>query len=149
MRRAGVTYRDYSTPSSADVLVNAFRRYLGVTARKTKETGFAKAASVVEDDATSSPYHDDLPRELLLDRYQSHTKTCNICSAELKSCQEQLGRWETAQVALVGATGASTAAVVAALFTAARSGAFSVTPSSLWMTTATWMSTLFWIVGGC
>lgn len=103
MEREGLTYRDYET-SSADVLVNAFRRYLQSAVELTRKAGKDKMA-----DAAASPhgYDSPLPRSQMLDRYESHTKNCNICAPALAEKQSKKGRLSTAQAILLGSVGAS------------------------------------------
>lgn len=114
MRRSTLTYRDYSTPSSADVLLNAFRRYIDVAARKSKEAGRASAAHAVSFQ-NGAAYSDDSPRSHLLDRYSSHTEHCSICATALEKCERQKRIFETVRIALVGASGAMSFGLVSAL----------------------------------
>ena len=46
MRRNNLSYRDYSTPNSADILLNAYRRYLDLVVKKTEESGQAHISSL-------------------------------------------------------------------------------------------------------
>lgn len=123
MRRKSLSYRDYSTPSSCDVLLNSFRRYLDSAARLAMEqsesddpAGIGKAAATaVSFEGTGNGYSDSLPREELLDRYNSHTKHCAICSAELERCERKRSVYQTAKTALTGAGGASTVALLVGL----------------------------------
>jgi len=106
MQRLGLNYKDYHTPAAADVMVNAFRRYNDVACKRT--AAIAGLESMAE--AAMPPpgsYKDNLPRSQMLDRYESHTKNCKICSAALKSAQQKQKRLQIVQTALIGATGVS------------------------------------------
>ena len=126
MERMGLTYRDYDTPTPADVLVNAFRRYL--TTASTKTTAMtvpttdksknlreiARAALPSSDfdlngnsTTTGRLYDDDLPRSVMLDRYESHTKNCPACRDALAKGQRKDRRLETLQTVMTGAIGAT------------------------------------------
>lgn len=109
MRRSSLTYKDYHTPTSADILVNAFRRWLDKAADVSRDAGDAQAARAATgyDSMERSVYKDDRPRAELLDRYASHTVNCNICKTALKSLEEKRERLSLVSTALVGATGAS------------------------------------------
>lgn len=122
MRRSGLTFREYSTPSSADVLLNAYRRYLDAAAARAiaaDKDGSSSNIGTSAADAVSyqsnEAYGDNVPRSQLLDRYTSHTANCAICSAELAKCEKSRKICETIQTALVGACGASLAAITASL----------------------------------
>jgi pheophorbide a oxygenase len=129
MQRKGLTYRDYDTPTPADVLVNAFRRYLTVAATKTV-TGSSSVPTAIttagsnnlrdiaqaalpficdfgDGVVTRRPYEDNLPRSVLLDRYDSHTKNCPVCREALESGQRTERRLQTLQTVMTGAIGAS------------------------------------------
>ncbi|KAL7529937.1 hypothetical protein ACHAWF_003165 [Thalassiosira exigua] len=111
MKSAGLSYRDYSTPSSADVLLNAYRRFLDRAARRTREElgrdGKAVADAVTGDGA----YGDDgIDRSVLLDRYNTHTKHCPICLSALRKARRRRARAEAIGAASRGAAGASAAA---------------------------------------
>lgn len=107
MRQSGLTYRDYSTPSSADVLLNAYRRYLDAAVQKSGER-----LSELEE-LTAAQYPDNEPRSVLLDRYESHTKHCSICQSALQKEQRLQQRFGILQTCLLGSTGASCSAIVA------------------------------------
>jgi len=107
MRRANhSTYKDYHTPTSADLLVNAFRRWLGKAVEVTRAAGHKGAASAAAGDGDNT-YNDNRPRAELLDRYASHTATCNICQTALKSLKQKRDRLSLLSTTLIGATGAS------------------------------------------
>lgn len=106
MQGSSLTYRDYSTPASSDILLNAYRRYMDqvamITATGDDDNGSQRASmaqSVVGYDVTSGkdgdgnspaydPY-DTIPRSILLDRYDSHTKHCPVCMAGLKAVRRK------------------------------------------------------------
>ena len=111
MHENDLTFRDYSTPSSSDVLLNAYRRYLD-TAAKLSTKAAAKAVSY----QSGAAYGSDISRSEMLDRYNSHTKNCNVCLQEMKRNEKQRDVVTICKTALVGAGGASTAALIAALF---------------------------------
>jgi phenylpropionate dioxygenase-like ring-hydroxylating dioxygenase large terminal subunit len=108
MRRRGLTYKDYSTPTSADLMVNAYRRYLNKVAMITKEAGQDNAANVVVSRVGTDNgdfYIDTNDRPKLLDRYESHTKNCPVCSKNLEKSQRSYKRWNVIQTAFVGTAG--------------------------------------------
>ncbi len=104
MKQAGLSFRDYSTPSSADALLNAYRRLIDTIASKTRETGLEDIADAV---VGSAEYGDDAPRSEMLDRYNTHTVNCPTCSTALKKTQAKKRRNKVLQTTLQGATGAS------------------------------------------
>ena len=106
MKDAGLTFRDYSTPSSADVLLNAYRRFLDAAARRTRDADLRSSAEAV---VGISQYGDDLERAIMLDRYESHTKDCPICSSALEQTRQNLSRVRRLQTFSQGAVGASVA----------------------------------------
>ena len=117
MYRNNLTFRDYFTPTSADILVNMFRRYLEAATKKSMDNGStsaALAASGANNNSSShvSIYKDNLQRSDMLERYNSHTKTCKICSAEVKKLERKRELVEFLQSVLQGSTGASLALAV-------------------------------------
>lgn len=110
MHENDLTFRDYSTPSSSDVLLNAFRRYLDSAAKLSTK---AAAKSVSYQDTAA--YGGDISRSEMLDRYNSHTKFCNVCLQDMKRSEKKRDVVNICKTALVGAGGASTAALIAAL----------------------------------
>eukprot|EP00986_Skeletonema_menzelii_P001467 scaffold387_cov136-Skeletonema_menzelii.AAC.10 len=110
MHENDLTFRDYSTPSSSDVLLNAYRRYLDTSA-KLSTTSAAKTVSYQD----GSAYAGGIARSEMLDRYNSHTKNCNVCLQEMERNEKQRDAVNICKTALVGAGGASTAALIAAL----------------------------------
>ncbi|KAL7546528.1 hypothetical protein ACHAWF_009940, partial [Thalassiosira exigua] len=107
MRRAKLTYKDYRTPTSADLLVNAFRRWLDKAAEATRSAGEEREADAATGGRDGSAYDDVRPRAALLDRYASHTAHCKICLAALDGLRAERDRLSLLHTALVGATGAS------------------------------------------
>jgi len=105
MRRANATYKDYNTPASADIMVNAFRRWLSKAAEVTREVGETNAASTALGDSVDT-YKDNRPRSELLDRYASHTAKCQICLSALKDLQHKRNRLSMLSTTLNGAIGA-------------------------------------------
>ncbi|CAB9530575.1 Pheophorbide a oxygenase [Seminavis robusta] len=121
MKQAKKSYQDYSTPSSADILLNAYRRWLDQVAQKTRANGLdAVSQSVVGSNAYAAD--DDTARSLLLDRYNTHTKDCPLCLASLQKKRRQNARLQVLQTALQGATGASMTLFLVALAAAQASG---------------------------
>lgn len=104
MQRAGLTYRDYATPASTDILVNAFRRYLEAASAKTEDQTMVESANPSKHGYDAS----NMPRSVALDRYESHTKLCKICSKALEDRQKKQKRLSVLQSGLTGAAGAST-----------------------------------------
>ncbi len=128
-----LTFRDYSTPSSSDVLLNAYRRYLDSAAKLSTK---AAAKSVSYQNAAA--YGNDITRSEMLDRYNSHTKFCNICLQDMERAEKKRDIVNICKTALVGAGGASTAALIAALLpgkalskTVARAAVMSILASFL------------------
>jgi hypothetical protein len=124
MKEAGLSFRDYSTPSSADALLNAYRRFIDATASKTRDTGLDKIANAV---VGSGEYGDDAPRSEMLDRYNTHTVNCPICLTALRQTRAKKTRVKVLQTALQGATGASLTAL-AMLVAVTRVATVSLTP---------------------
>jgi pheophorbide a oxygenase len=110
MHESGLTFRDYSTPSSSDILLNSYRRYLD-SAAKLSTKAAAKTVSYQSGDA----YAGGILRSEMLDRYNSHTKNCKVCLQEMERNEKQRGLVNICKTALVGAGGASTAALIATL----------------------------------
>ena len=114
MQRANLSYKDYTTPTSSDILVNAFRRYLNIVCNTTRSLGLDNMVDAVMP-PVGNGYNDNLPRSLMLDRYESHTKHCTECMASLQALQATKKRLKTLQTALIGATGASTVTFITSL----------------------------------
>mmetsp|Transcript_17413 Transcript_17413/g.31489 ORF Transcript_17413/g.31489 Transcript_17413/m.31489 type:complete len:409 (+) Transcript_17413:3-1229(+) len=114
MQSSGQTFRQYSTPTAADVLLNSYRRYLDAAAKLSIERSGSNAAAESVS-FIGSAYRDDMPRSVMLDRYESHTKHCSVCSAELARCEKRKGFYETAEVSFAGAGGASAVALLISL----------------------------------
>jgi len=115
MRRSDSTFKDYFTPTNSDVLVTAFRRYLDRAARKTKEVGHTLASSTVSTLGSDNREHyvDNNDRARLLDRYESHTAHCPVCSKALEKSKRWYKRWCLVQTAFVGAAGSCTTVLTA------------------------------------
>lgn len=128
MRRSGKSFRDYEQPYAADVLLNAFRRYLDVASKKSLEAGHVLAATSV----SGANYLDNQPRSMLLDRYESHTKHCVLCQEGLQECRQREVLWKTAETALIGAAGASSTGLVAALVAGALLGPATAVPRAIY-----------------
>jgi pheophorbide a oxygenase len=106
MKRSNLKHGDYHTPTSADIMVNAFRRWLDKAVDMTRAAGSEQAASVALGDG-EDVYKNKRTRAELLDRYMSHTAKCKMCLAALKTLTAKRDRLSLASTALLGATGAS------------------------------------------
>ena len=104
MKEAGLSYKDYSTPSSADVMLNAYRRFLQSAAGITRTAGEQACANAV---IGTGNYGDDAPRSELLDRYNTHTVHCPTCLTALTQTRIAKKRLAVLQSALYGASGVS------------------------------------------
>jgi hypothetical protein len=113
MKEAALTYRDYSTPSSADVLLNSYRRFLDAAAKQTLATASADsdhdrqvtaklAATAVV--ASEEAYGDDASLSEMLDRYNTQPVFCPTCSAALRQTRKTKARLTVLKTALQGAT---------------------------------------------
>jgi len=109
MREADLTFRDYNTPTSADVLPTTYRRFLDQAAKKTRDDGHVSIVTAV---VGTGKYGDDLERPIMLDRYNSHTKNCPVCLKALQSSRKQLSAVIILKTAMQGAAGASTVALL-------------------------------------
>lgn len=107
-------YTDYLVPSTADTLSKMFRKWLDLAAEATRRTECKQADNIVESAVGysldgSSPYTavaQQSKRELL-DRYNSHTKNCPICSDALSRLEKMKKILNIALPTFFGATGAS------------------------------------------
>jgi Pheophorbide a oxygenase len=99
-----LTYRDYTTPSSSDILINAYRRYLDKAAARSDPVS---AQSVGGSGGGGDFYADTAPRSVLLDRYLSHTVHCPTCRTAFRRAQGTKQRLATLRTAVTGATGAA------------------------------------------
>jgi len=98
-----LTYKDYQTPSASDALMNAFRRYVTEAAKRTGDPTLVDAVQ-----PTRVAYDTDrFLRSELLDRYESHTKDCKVCTAALEKGRARERALGLVHTALVGASGAS------------------------------------------
>ena len=102
MKAADLTFRDYSTPSSCDVLLNAYRRFLDSAARNTPDKQISSAV------VGTGMYGQGLLRSEMLDRYNTHTKHCPDCLRALQRTRQARARNDIATTALIGSAGAST-----------------------------------------
>jgi hypothetical protein len=125
MKEFSLTFRDYSTPSSADVLLNAYRRFLDTAATKTRNAGLASVADAV---VGTGNYGDDAPRSEMLDRYNTHTVNCPVCLTTLKKARRSMSRIQALKTAMLGAAGAS-ATALATLAVASRLAAVALNPA--------------------
>ena len=109
---SSLSYRDYQTPSSADVLVNAFRRYVTLSVKKEDDNDDINNTiddSIIDSvQPTKVKYDtDNIPRSKILDRYESHTKNCPLCRNALKKGRQREKILSVLHTALIGSTGAS------------------------------------------
>ena len=114
MKAADLTFRDYSTPSSCDVLLNAYRRFLDSAARNTPDKQISSAV------VGTGMYGQDLLRSEMLDRYNTHTKHCPDCLRALQRTRQARARNDIATTALIGSAGASTVISVLSSLAPAR-----------------------------
>jgi hypothetical protein len=107
---SSLSYRDYQTPSSADVLVNAFRRYVTLSVKKDDDNNDDSIDDSIIDSVqpTKIKYDtDNIPRSKILDRYESHTKKCPLCRNALDKGRRKEKILKVIHTALIGSTGAS------------------------------------------
>jgi len=161
MRRFGVSYKNYSTPTTADLLVNAYRRYLDKAASLTEQEGLNMVSDVVSYNTNMDTTHgeregggggglhyvDVNDRPNLLDRYESHTKHCPICLADLAKLQKQHKYLNILQTAFIGAAGSSSTVFTAATTVSflARSSVVATVPALL--LTSSGLASIFTICG--
>jgi hypothetical protein len=107
------SFRDYSIPSSTDVMVKAVAAYLEEAIELTMAN--PRKASLATS-VLSSDLPDHLQRPILLDR-QSHTKNCRVCQTAQKETQRLHRRLEMLYKGLIGTIGASTGFAILAAFT--------------------------------
>jgi len=108
MKVADLTYKDYSTPASADVLLNQYRRFLDAAAKETRKVGLD---SIADAAVGTKSYGDDAQRSELLDRYNTHTAKCSVCMKSLQKARRKKATIERLQTAFQGATGSGIAAL--------------------------------------
>jgi phenylpropionate dioxygenase-like ring-hydroxylating dioxygenase large terminal subunit len=123
MNRDGLTYKDYFIPTTADVLVKNYRRWLDsaaeITLTRYGKEGMAAVASAtgtVADPSGQPAYLDRDQREQMLDRYSSHTKNCKICSQALSKLQKNRSTMDVIRTAMLGAVGASSSTLSICFF---------------------------------
>lgn len=110
MAERALSYRDYFTPTSADALVVRFRRWLSA-APETLPSAAGAVASDADDVGVRASYEgSELPRAMLLDRYNSHTKSCAVCSAELARVRTTATRAKKLSDCTVAVAGGAVAA---------------------------------------
>mmetsp|Transcript_27468 Transcript_27468/g.48006 ORF Transcript_27468/g.48006 Transcript_27468/m.48006 type:complete len:156 (-) Transcript_27468:347-814(-) len=100
MAERELTFRDYFIPTSADSMVIRFRRWLASAQESSPELKDMFGHK-------SAPLDTRLPgaRAALLDRYESHTRHCSLCSAELarvRSASARCARLSELCSAMVG-----------------------------------------------
>ena len=142
LRKKRLTYRDYLTPTSADTMPYAFRRWLDGAVAATErtmessptneitETDIRSIVDAVIGGSTSdgAAKSESLPtrsREVILDRYHAHTKNCPMCSKALSKLERRRDLLERkAMPTLLGAVGVSLVSWLAALLGSGRTGIF-------------------------
>lgn len=142
MKEAGLSYKDYSTPSSADVLLNAYRRFLQRAAIITRQFGEISCSNAV---VGTEKYGDDAPRSEMLDRYNTHTVHCPTCLAALKKARVTKGRLHAFKMALYSAFGVST---ILTMYTYSFKKSFPLVPAAFirLLTTTTGLTGLFSVI---
>jgi hypothetical protein len=86
MKVADLTYKDYSTPASADVLLKQYRRFLDTAAKETRKVGLD---SIADAAVGTESYGDDAQRSELLDWYNAHTTKCSVCMKSLQKARRK------------------------------------------------------------
>ncbi len=142
MKRENLTYKDYKTPSAADVLVNAFRRYVNVASELTKKAGKYEMA---ESANSQSQYDDRLPRSQMLDRYESHTKHCTVCSAALNTKEKQNKFLFVARTIMNGSIGATSCILL--MMTSSSASSIKIPFSLIRLTTFVLLSSIGMSIG--
>lgn len=110
MGRYDLSPSKYYTPTTADVLVLAFRRWLSAAATITAaagDTAAAQAASGV------GAYHNNAPertRSEMLNRYETHTKNCPTCLKALAKLHRKRSILMAVKTIFLGSIGATCAA---------------------------------------
>lgn len=112
MQKNDLSYTDYQSPTSSDLLTNAYRRYLKTACDLTRKEG---KEDIAEAAWSKKGYGEKRTREKLLDRYESHTKNCSVCSAALATKQAKKKKFEVARSIFNGGIGASSSAILALL----------------------------------
>ncbi|CAB9497286.1 Pheophorbide a oxygenase [Seminavis robusta] len=122
MATEGLKPSGYSTPSTADVAVRSFRRWLDAASAATDRTAIipthaAKmAVKSVAGPLITDPTRAD--RTTMLDRYNQHTKNCKVCSEALAGLQRRQKVLARLSSFLLGVSGS---AVTLAVFSAVSS----------------------------
>jgi pheophorbide a oxygenase len=113
MQKEGLSYNDYRTPAAADVMVNSFRRYAKIATELTRKAG---KESIAEAACSTKGYGSNLSRKDMLDRYESHTKNCKVCSDALKAKEMKKEQIQVAKTIIAtGGIGASATSLLAIL----------------------------------
>lgn len=112
MANNGLSYWNYSTPGSSDVILGAYRRYLDQAAQITKDAGYSKFARAVTGNELSYRQADHNARSRLLDRYNSHTKYCPTCQRALHHWRKGATIAESVSYGLNGACGTTALASI-------------------------------------
>ena len=141
MAQADLTFRNYSTPVSCDILVNGFRRYLEQAVQVTEKVCGNSQYSQIVLGNTAGAYEDaDItPRSALLDRYYSHTVHCPICQRGLRQWRTLADIARTLTICFQGSAGATTALTL--LLATSRQAHLAIKP-----THAGTLSILTWIL---
>jgi len=133
LARNGLDHTDYLVPTSADTPSKIFRRWLDRSADATRRLSVssshcaspsaAQLENMVEaavgfmSDGTS-PYTviSDMSRRELLDRFDSHTKDCPVCSKALATLERRKKILKYISPAVLGMAGASFVATALSSF---------------------------------
>jgi len=118
LAKNGLDHTDYLAPTSADTLSFMFRRWLDRSADVTRKQpsstnavqidNIVEAAGGVSSDGTSLyGTVSQMPRRELMDRYNSHTKDCPVCSKALAKLERRKNLLNYICQTLFGTTGAS------------------------------------------
>ncbi|KAG2423821.1 hypothetical protein HXX76_014981 [Chlamydomonas incerta] len=122
-RLSGDWRRGYVVPAPADRFVVAFRRWLDAGPGAARPWAAGAEAAYLAAAAAAAGGRDPLPREVVLDRYRSHVKSCSACSGALANFQ---------RLAAAAAVAAAAAAAAAAGLAAAAVAVADVSAAALW-----------------
>ncbi|KAG2441249.1 hypothetical protein HYH02_010092 [Chlamydomonas schloesseri] len=122
-RLSGDWRRGYVMPAPADRFVVSFRRWLDAGPGRSRPWAAGAEAAYLAAAAAAAGGRDPLPREVVLDRYHSHVKSCNACSAALANFR---------RLAAAAAVAAAASAAVAAGLAAAAVAVADVSAAALW-----------------
>ena len=134
LAKNGLSHTKYLVPTSADTMSRKFRRWLDRSADATRKLSSSSSVSGASTTATqldnmveaaagvytdgTSPYvaASQMSKRNLLDRYDSHTKSCPICKNALARLEGRKKMLDSLCPALFGMSGASlVAAALSAL----------------------------------